>query len=144
MTLRSTDPRDRPIINFHYFDEGSDAKLEDLAAVVDGVEFIRRMNARIADISNGEVLPGPQVQTRDDIAQFVRDQAWGHHASCTNKIGPREDPMAVVDGDFRVHGTRNLRIVDASVFPTIPGYFILTSIYTISEKATDVILRDAV
>jgi choline dehydrogenase len=144
--LRSADPRDRPIINFHYFEEGSDKKGEDLAAVVDGVEFIRRMNARIADIRspNGEVLPGSQVQTRDDIAQFVRDQAWGHHASCTNKIGPREDPMAVVDGDFRVHGTRNLRIVDASVFPTIPGYFILTSIYTISEKATDVILRDAV
>jgi choline dehydrogenase len=142
--LRSADPRDRPIINFHYFEEGSDKKGEDLAAVVDGVEFIRRMNARIADISNGEVLPGPQVQTRDDIAQFVRDQAWGHHASCTNKIGPQEDPMAVVDGDFRVHGTSNLRIVDASVFPNIPGYFILTSIYTISEKATDVILRDAV
>ena len=50
--------------------------------------------------------------------------------------------MAVVDSRFRVHGTRNLRVVDASVFPRIPGYFILTPIYVISEKATDVILAD--
>ena len=51
--------------------------------------------------------------------------------------------MAVVDGDFRVYGTRNLRVVDASVFPRIPGYFILTPIYMISEKASDVILASA-
>ena len=138
--LRSADPRDTPLINFHYFDEGSDAKLEDLAAMVDGVEIVRRMNARVADISKGELIPGPAVQSREDIANFVRDEAWGHHASCTNKIGPRQDPMAVVDGDFRVHGTTNLRVVDASVFPRIPGYFILTPIFMISEKASDVIL----
>jgi choline dehydrogenase len=138
--LRSADPRDTPLINFHYFDEGSDAKLEDLAAVVDGVEFVRKINARVADISKGEVLPGPAVQSREQIAEFVRNQAWGHHASCTNKIGPRQDPMAVVDGDFKVHGTRNLRVVDASVFPRIPGYFILAPIFMISEKATDAIL----
>jgi choline dehydrogenase len=138
--LRSADPRDTPAINFHYFGEGSDPDGEDLSSVVDGVEFVRRMNARVADISNGEVVPGPQVQSRADIAEFVANEAWGHHASCSNKMGPRNDPMAVVDGDFRVHGTRNLRVVDASVFPRIPGYFILTSIYTMSEKASDVIL----
>jgi choline dehydrogenase len=49
--------------------------------------------------------------------------------------------MAVLDGDFRVHGTHNLRIVDASVFPRIPGYFILVPILMISEKASDTILR---
>ena len=141
--LRSADPRDTPLINFHYFEEGSDEKMEDLWSVVDGIEFIRRMNVRIADISNGEAFPGPVVHTREQIAQFVRDEAWGHHASCTNKIGRREDPMAVVDTDFRVHGTRNLRVVDASVFPRIPGYYILTPIYMISEKASAVILADA-
>ena len=51
--------------------------------------------------------------------------------------------MAVVDSKFRVHGTKNLRVVDASVFPHIPGLFIVTAIYMISEKASDVILADA-
>jgi len=141
--LRSADPRDTPAINFHYFDEGSDKTLEDLAAMVEGIEFARRMNTRIEDISTGELIPGPQAKSREELADFVRNEAWGHHAASTNKIGPKEDPMAVVDGDFRVHGTRNLRVVDASVFPRIPGYFILAPIYMISEKASDVILASA-
>jgi choline dehydrogenase len=58
-------------------------------------------------------------------------------------MGPASDKMAVVDSRFRVHGTRNLRIVDASVFPKIPGFFIVSSIYMISEKASDVIIEDA-
>ncbi|HSX77625.1 MAG TPA: GMC oxidoreductase, partial [Candidatus Saccharimonadia bacterium] len=49
----------------------------------------------------------------------------------------------VVNGNFQVHGTKGLRIVDASVFPKIPGYFIVSSIYMIGEKASDVILADA-
>jgi choline dehydrogenase len=51
--------------------------------------------------------------------------------------------MAVIDSNFSVHGTRNLRVVDASVFPRIPGYFILAPIYMISQKAADVILATA-
>jgi choline dehydrogenase len=141
--LRSADPRDTPLINFHYFEEGTDTAGEDLAALVEGVQYVRAINARNADINQAENYPGPEVQTREQIAQFIRDQAWGHHASCSNKMGPRTDPMAVLDGDFRVHGTRNLRVVDASVFPRIPGYFILTPIYMAAEKATDVILAAA-
>jgi choline dehydrogenase len=73
----------------------------------------------------------------------VRDNAWGHHASCTCKIGRPDDPTAVLDSSFRVLGTKNLRVVDASVFPRIPGFFIVTPVYMISEKASDVILADA-
>jgi choline dehydrogenase len=51
--------------------------------------------------------------------------------------------MAVVDSKFRVHGTRHLRVVDASVFPRIPGYFILMPIFIISQKAAHVILEEA-
>jgi choline dehydrogenase len=51
--------------------------------------------------------------------------------------------MAVLDSRFRVRGTQGLRVVDASVFPKIPGYFIVSAVYMISEKATDVILADA-
>jgi choline dehydrogenase len=49
----------------------------------------------------------------------------------------------VLDSNFRVHGTQGLRVVDASVFPRIPGFFIVSSVYMIGEKAADVILADA-
>ena len=53
------------------------------------------------------------------------------------------DPLAVVDSRFRVHGARNLRVVDASVFPRIRGVFIAAAVYMIGEKASDVIAEDA-
>lgn len=55
--------------------------------------------------------------------------------------GPRES-SGVVDKDFKVHGTRGLRVVDASVFPRIPGFFIVSSVYMTAEKAADSILAD--
>lgn len=140
--LRSADPRDTPEINFHYFTEGSDIEGEDLESVIKGVEFVRRMNAHIADISQ-EVIPGAKVRSREEIIKFVESEAWGHHASCSNKMGALNDPIAVVDSEFCVRGVRNLRVVDASVFPRVPGYFIVTPIYMISEKASDVILASA-
>jgi choline dehydrogenase len=51
--------------------------------------------------------------------------------------------MAVLDSDFRVRGVSGLRVVDASVFPQIPGIFLVVPVYMISEKAADVILADA-
>ncbi|MDT5123241.1 MAG: choline dehydrogenase [Acidobacteriota bacterium] len=141
--LKSNDPRERPEINFRYFDEGSDSVGEDLDSVVDGVEFVRRMNEHISSIDKEELIPGAQISTREQLKEFIRNEAWGHHASCTCKIGTREDRMAVLDSNFRVYGTRNLRVVDASVFPHIPGFFIVTAIYMISEKASDAILADA-
>jgi choline dehydrogenase len=141
--LRSSDPLDTPLINFRYFEEGSDASGEDLDSVVDGIEFVRSMTRRMGDLVAEEELPGAAVASTEDIRQFVRDQAWGHHASCTCKIGRVDDPMAVLDGDFRVYGTRKLRVVDASVFPRIPGFFIVSAVYMISHKATAAILMDA-
>jgi choline dehydrogenase len=140
--LRSSDPRDVPDVNFRYFDEGNDAGGEDLESVVDGVVFARDLMTRAAGQIKTELWPGPQVKTRDQIRDFVRAEAWGHHASCTCKMGPPTDPMAVVDSKFRVHGTKGLRVVDASVFPRIPGFFIVTAVYMIAEKATDAILED--
>ena len=83
------------------------------------------------------------MKTRAEIAQFVEDNAWGHHASCTCPIGPASDPNSVLDSNFNVYGTSNLRVVDASVFPKIPGFFIVTSVYMIGEKAADAILAAA-
>ncbi len=142
VTLRSADPRDTPLINFHYFDEGTDSAGEDLEAVVDGIEFVRKMTAQLSEYIAEEELPGKDLRSRDELRQFVKDNAWGHHASCSCPIGSREKG-GVVNGNFQVHGTKNLRIVDASVFPKIPGFFIVSSVYMIAEKASDVILADA-
>ncbi|GKQ36198.1 GMC family oxidoreductase [Streptomyces sp. A012304] len=141
--LRSTDPRDTPLVNFHYFAEGTDKEELDLDAMAGAVEFVRGMNRRAGSVIAEELWPGPDVDGPEDVRRFVRDEAWGHHASCTCRMGRADDPSAVVDSDFRVRGTDRLRIVDASVFPRIPGFFVAVPIYMISEKASDVILRDA-
>jgi choline dehydrogenase len=83
------------------------------------------------------------VASHGQILDFVKDNAWGHHASCSNPMGRRDDPRAVVDSSFHVIGTRNLRIVDASIFPRIPGFFLVTPVYMIAEKASEAILADA-
>jgi choline dehydrogenase len=138
--LRSADPRDTPVINFHFFSEGSDKANVDLDAVVSGIQQVRTINQDLQNVIAGEVFPGPTVKTTADITNFAQNQSWGHHASCSNKMGPKSDPMAVVDSNFRVRGVKNLRVVDASVFPRIPGYFVMLPIFMISEKASDAIL----
>ena len=142
--LRTRDPRDVPHIAFHYFEEGSDASGEDLESVVSGIKFVRRLTAdlKARGLIEEEEAPGESVQTDDELRTFVRDRAWGHHASCTCPIGPRENG-GVLDSNFTVHGTTGLRVVDASVFPRIPGLFIVSSVYMVGEKAADVILSDA-
>ena len=125
------------------FEEGSDASGADLDAAVAGVKLARGLTHRLAAWGAQEIYPGPDVDTDDEIRQYVRDNAWGHHACGTCAIGPSGDPNAVIDSQFRVRGVPGLRVVDASVFPRIPGYFIVTAVYMISEKAADVILADA-
>ena len=143
VTLRSADPRDPPEIAFNYFEDGDLAAAgDDLHATIDGVELARQIAARLGGLVAEEVQPGPQAKTRADLARFVHDEAWGHHASCTCRIGAEDDPRAVLDGDFRVRGVEGLRVVDASVFPVIPGFFIASAVYMVSEKASDAILRD--
>ncbi len=140
VTLRSADPRDTPHINFRYFDEGSE---EDLRAVLDGVRFVRKLTAGLRRTNRMlEEVPGGNVESDEELKAFIRDNAWGHHASCTCAIGPREK-NGVLGSDFRVHGVQGLRVVDASVFPRIPGTFIVSAIYMIAEKAADVILASA-
>jgi len=148
ITLRSADPRDMPLINFNSFDTGvtaNGAADKDLEAVYEGMEFSRKIFNSLIPLSGSfeEVWPGPDVQG-DGLKQFIKNEAWGHHASCTCPIGADGDPMAVLDSSFRVRGVHNLRVVDASVFPKIPGFYIAVPIYMISEKAADVILATAV
>jgi choline dehydrogenase len=156
VTLRSVDPRDTPRINLRYFGDTRTGAISataqnDLNAVVHGVKFVRKVNELCQQdgLALGEAFTFDEdsriksASTDEEIAEFVRKEAWGHHASCTCPMGPDSDPQAVLDDKFLVRQTSNLRVVDASVFPRIPGFFIVSAIYMISEKATDVILRAA-
>ncbi|HUB07394.1 MAG TPA: GMC oxidoreductase [Myxococcales bacterium] len=145
--LGSKEPRDPPEIHFHSFAEGGD---EDVRALEAGVAFARKITATAnwmkvlpGRVQAQETLPGAPVASEPQVRDYVESQAWGHHASCSCPIGRDGDPLAVLDGDFRVRGIRDLRVVDASVFPRIPGFFIALPIYLVAEKATDAILRDA-
>ncbi len=142
VTLKSPDPCDMPHVDFKYFSEPGGEK--DLDAVVDGIRFVRRLSAalkRDGTIAEEE-LPGESVESDAALKKFIRANAWGHHACGTCRIGPRAGG-GVLDSEFRVHGVRGLRVVDASVFPHIPGFFLASSVYLIAEKAADVIAQTA-
>jgi choline dehydrogenase len=136
--LETNDPRDPPVINLRSFHDGQGSGDPDLDALEWAVGKVRQwmQPLRKAGVSQGEFLPGPNAEDAPNLRHFIMTHAWGHHASCTCPIGD------VLDKDFRVVGApgNNLRVVDASVFPKIPGYFIVLPVYMIAEKAADVIL----
>lgn len=139
--LRSSDPLDRPQINFSYLSEGNFAPGPDLDAMVTGIRVGRKVADALGKMVVEEEVPGRHLYTDAQLRRHVEDNAWGHHACGTCAMKP-EDQGGVVDSKFRVHGIGNLRIVDASIFPRIPGYFIVTAVYMIAEKAADVLLED--
>ncbi len=140
--LLSADPRDVPEIDFEYFTDGGD---EDIQGLIDGIEFTRKIFASVPGdgVAVGEVYPGADVATPEQLRDYVRAEAYGHHAAGTASIGADDDPLAVLDSRFRVRGVKGLRVVDASVFPNVPGTFPLISLFMMSEKASEVILEDA-
>jgi len=148
VTLRSANPQDMPSISFNFFDAGTTAggiDQSDLAPMVKGIQFSRNIYANISAPYRGhltEEFPGPNAKTDDQLKEFVKNEAWGHHASSTAHIGPDSDPYAVLDSHFRVKGVSGLRVVDASVFPQVPGFFPVTSVYMVSERGADIIMGD--
>jgi choline dehydrogenase-like flavoprotein len=147
--LRSSSPFETPEICFNSFGPaGSDL---DAKALVDAVKFIRQVNDHAKAQFRAEIQPGKDRLSDNDLEEWIRNEAWGHHACGTCRMGSDSwqsdvnklcDHEAVLDSKFRVHGVRGLRVVDASIFPTIPGYFIVTPVFMISEKAADTILAE--
>ncbi|RCI08063.1 hypothetical protein L249_7866 [Ophiocordyceps polyrhachis-furcata BCC 54312] len=138
VTLRSADPLDVPDIVFNSFANGAG---QDLPAMREGISVARDAFRRQL-VHMREKMPGSEVQSAAALDSYIKDTVWGHHAASTCAIGPDGDPMAVLDSRFRVRGVRGLRVVDASVFPRIPGTFPALSTYMVAEKAADVILGE--
>ncbi|KAJ2997901.1 hypothetical protein NUW58_g478 [Xylaria curta] len=142
--LQSANPRDVPIITFHTLYEGlpKEEADKDANALVEGIRMAQSFYANTPNVDGLPVQWWPPVNyTSDaDLHEWVTEEAWGHHASCSNPIGADNDPMAVLDSKFRVRGADGLRVVDASVFPKIPGTFIALPVILAAEKASAVIL----
>ena len=115
--VRSKDPREHPSILFNHMSHEQDWR-EFRAAI----RITREIFAQpaLAPYSGREISPGSALQTDAQIDAFVREHAeTAYHPSCSNKMGHADDPMAVVDGQGRVHGLEGLRIVDASIMPQV-------------------------
>lgn len=129
--LASSDPDIAPLIDPAYL-----ADARDLATMRRGLAVARQIgSAEALDSWRGEeVLPGPQVVTRPDINDFLRKSLVPYfHYSGTCRIGT--DKGAVVDSELRVHGIDGLRIVDASVMPSIISANTIATVYAIAERA---------
>ncbi|KAF2635654.1 alcohol oxidase [Massarina eburnea CBS 473.64] len=144
--LVSTDAQDMPEINFNLFAEGAET---DRGAMKDTIAWARKIYDGAKNVTVKATEPpcpqGPDVQGYCGEAdeEWITGQTFGHHPTSTAAIGAEGDAMAVLDSRFRVRGVRGLRVVDASVFPRIPGVFPVVSTFMISEKASDVVKEDA-
>jgi len=136
--IRSTDPLVHPALRFNYLSTERDRR-----EWVEVVRAAREVLAQpaFAPFDGGELSPGPEVETDEQILDWVaRDAETALHPSCTAKMGPAEDPAAVVDpATMAVHGAEGLRVVDASVFPTITNGNIYAPVMMVAERAADLI-----
>jgi choline dehydrogenase len=130
--ITSTDPRRHPALRFNYLSTENDRR-----EWVEAVRCARRILAQPAwaDLDGGELSPGPAVETDEQILDWVvRDAETALHPSCTCPMGPVVDPASL-----RVHGVDGLRVVDASVFPSITNANIYAPTMMVAEKSADLI-----
>jgi choline dehydrogenase-like flavoprotein len=136
--LKSADPCAAALIEPNYLSHP-----DDMRAMVQGVKAARRiLAARAFDAYRGaEIFPGSAVQADEEIETFIRQKAGSiYHPVGTCKMG--HDSMAVVDDRLKVHDIQGLRVVDASIMPTLIGGNTNAPTVMIAEKAADMILAD--
>lgn len=134
--IRSRDPRVHPSLQFNYLSTPTDRK-EWVEAVRVARDILNQ--PAFAPYNDGELSPGPSVETDEEILAWVRaDAETALHPSCTARMGI--DDLSVVDPtSMRVHGTEGLRVVDASVFPYVTNGNIYAPVMMVAEKAADLI-----
>ncbi|MFT5259212.1 MAG: choline dehydrogenase [Gammaproteobacteria bacterium] len=135
VTLKSNDYRDAPRIQFNYLSTEQEKR-----EWVEAIHKTREIFSQSAfDELRGEALsPTDDMQTDEQILEFVRNNGESaYHPSCTCKMG--YDDMAVIDGEMKVHGIQGLRVVDASVFPTITNGNLNCPTIMTAEKSADII-----
>ena len=136
---RSNDPLARPAIRPNYLSAASDVR-----ALLAGTSHARRIFAAppLAQYSAAETMPGADIQSEEALTAFLRHAGTNlHHPVGTCRMG--EDPMAVVDSRLRVRGLGGLRVIDASVMPTVTTGNTNAPTIMIGEKGAAIIREDA-
>ena len=137
--IKSRDPLAAPALKPNYLSTESDCR-----TMVEGVKVARKLarTAAMSELIGDEYRPGDAVHSDDEVLEFVRNYgATIFHPVGTCKMGA--DPLAVVDTRLRVHGVAGLRVVDASIMPTLVSGNTNAPAVMIAEKAADMILQDA-
>ena len=136
VTIASANPEQPPTILFNYLEHQDD--IEGFRACVRLTRDIIEQNA-FDEYRDEEIQPGKHIQTDEEIDAFVRQAVESaYHPSCSCKMG--EDDMAVVNSNTQVHGIEGLRVVDSSIFPTVPNGNLNAPTIMVAEKAADIIL----
>lgn len=133
--LRSADPRDRPLVRFNHLQEPADAQ-----NLIDGLRLTREILAQpaLAPFRGAELSPGPTVRSDADWTAYLRATAeTSHHPSSTCRMGA--DESAVVDEEARVRGVEGLRVIDASIMPSIVSANLNAATLMIAEKLADAV-----
>jgi choline dehydrogenase len=136
--ITSDKARDAPEILFNYI--GTEEDKQDWR---DTIRLTREvLNQPAMDRFKGdEIQPGMSIESDEDIDTWVKANVESaYHPSCTCKLGTDDDPMAVLDDQCRVRGIESLRVVDSSIFPTIPNGNLNAPTIMVAEKAADMIL----
>jgi choline dehydrogenase len=134
---RSTDPFEDPVIQPNYLADPMDRRV-----LLAGLRLARRLlhAPELAPYFDHDVLPGPEVQSDDEWLDHARRYgSTSYHLIGTARMGPESDRTSVVDDQLRVHGLQSLRVVDASIMPSMPSANTYCSTMMIAEKASDMI-----
>lgn len=134
VTINSPDTSDLPIINPNWLSHPADQEI-----AIAGFKRARQIFENMPEITIGpEKLPGPAVQTDEDILAFIKKSGSElYHASATCAMGKSGDANAVVDSKAKVFGVHGLRVVDASAFPFLPPGLPQSTVYMLAEKIAD-------
>ncbi len=139
---QSTDPFVDPLIQPNYLSDAGDRRV-----TLGGLRLVRRLlsTPELAPFVDRETLPGPDVQGDDELLDYARANGTTcYHLIGTARMGPASDPGAVVDDTLQVHGMEGLRVVDASVMPSMPSANTYATTLMIAERGADLIRgRDA-
>jgi len=136
---RSSDPFDKPVIQPNYL-----ADEEDQRVLLAGIKLSRRLmhTAPLAPYFDYEAYPGKDVQGDDELLDIARQRSTTlYHLMGTCRMGPETDPTAVVDDRLCVHGMQNLRVIDASIMPTMLSANLNAGVLMIAEKGSDMVLN---
>jgi choline dehydrogenase len=133
----AADPFQAPVIQPNYLTAASDRRV-----LVAGMKLARRLlsSESLAKFYDREEFPGPQVQSDEDLLGAAKQRGTTtFHLMGTCRMAPASDPTAVVDDELKVRGIGGLRVVDASIMPTMPSANLNASVLMIAEKAADMI-----